>query len=220
MSVVPILNDVKNSKSRGLPKGKTGLSRSWVSRLLGVRRWVNRQRPGVISAPAKNHRSQVYRFKKKREETRLGVEPLEVRKLLSVTYDWDSDTGTLSVTSDELADSIVITADENGPTSMARVNEQEVTLASQIHRIVIDAGGGGDMINLSAINSEFTGLRATNSISVLAGEGADLVLGSKFNDTLSGGGDNDVIYGGDGNDQLYGGDGHDQVIPVLWPILL
>jgi Ca2+-binding RTX toxin-like protein len=68
--------------------------------------------------------------------------------------------------------------------------------------LTITGGTGADTIDVSGM---------TNGVSIVAGDGNDLITGSLGNDNLSGGAFNDTILGGDGNDVISGGSGTDML---------
>nr|WP_281026251.1 calcium-binding protein [Rhizobium laguerreae] len=86
-----------------------------------------------------------------------------------------------------------------------------------------DGGDGIDTLNFTyytashnidlalgkVLFSDGTFEQATNIENVVAGSGANQILGSSANNQLDGGAGNDVISGNDGNDILIGGDGDD-----------
>jgi Ca2+-binding RTX toxin-like protein len=68
---------------------------------------------------------------------------------------------------------------------------------------IIDAGAGDDVVDLTSTRF------ALGDITVLAGDGNDVVWASSGNDILYGGAGNDTLVGGVGNDLLDGGTGAD-----------
>jgi Ca2+-binding RTX toxin-like protein len=104
--------------------------------------------------------------------------------------------------------------------------ERFSTLAvSSVQRIEVDAGGGGDMIDMR---------QSPVRVTVNGGTGEDIIYGSEFNDILYsesgtafwygtdsgaigwifGFGGNDIIGGGNGNDWLSGGEGDDTLFGI------
>jgi Ca2+-binding RTX toxin-like protein len=67
-------------------------------------------------------------------------------------------------------------------------------LASQVTKIVVNAGEGNDSVKISSNIKRET-----------------LLNGGDGNDSIWGGAGRDVIYGGRGDDRLYGNDGSDQL---------
>jgi Ca2+-binding RTX toxin-like protein len=76
--------------------------------------------------------------------------------------------------------------------------------------MIIDAGGGNDLITTGSGNDV---IRGGGGIDIIyAGDGDDVLLGGTGNDDLFGGAGNDVLIGGDGSDMLFGGSGRDLMI--------
>jgi hypothetical protein len=71
--------------------------------------------------------------------------------------------------------------------------------------LVVNGGGGGDTITATA-------LAGVMKLTIDAGAGDDIILGSLGADTLRGGADNDTITGDHGNDSLDGGVGNDRFV--------
>ena len=93
------------------------------------------------------------------------------------------------------------------------VDGSTVTLGSGLEAIQLFAKGGDDDVDLSDLLYSFSA-----GITILGGDGDDLIegtgqadhiFGGAGNDTLMGGGGNDVQHGEAGNDMLIGGDGDD-----------
>jgi Ca2+-binding RTX toxin-like protein len=113
-------------------------------------------------------------------------------------------THTLTVTSDQAADTITLAA----AGGVITVNGQATTLAADNQaNIVVDAGDGADTVDASA-------LAVTNysTLTVDGGLGDDLITGGKGNDTLDGGAGNDRVIGFQGGDTLKGGEGNDVLV--------
>lgn len=72
--------------------------------------------------------------------------------------------------------------------------------------LVIIGGNGDDAIDLSAIFGQ------AFDITVLGGEGNDVLLGSAGDDVIFGGAGDDILVGGDGFDLLSGGPGDNTLI--------
>lgn len=68
---------------------------------------------------------------------------------------------------------------------------------------VIDAGGGNDLVDLTSTRFSY------GDVTILGGDGNDVLWSSAGNDHIYGGTGNDDIDGGSGNDVLYGGTGAD-----------
>jgi uncharacterized delta-60 repeat protein len=71
-------------------------------------------------------------------------------------------------------------------------------------RIAINALAGNDTVDASA---------SPVPITLIGGEGNDLLLGGRFADLLQGNAGNDTLFGGQRNDRLYGDDGNDYLNP-------
>lgn len=78
-----------------------------------------------------------------------------------------------------------------------------------IELVVVDGGGGDDLINASAGGTSIVGDPFEISLNILGGDGADTLLGGIGNDTIQGGDGNDLLVGLDGGDSLIGGKGDD-----------
>ena len=76
--------------------------------------------------------------------------------------------------------------------------------------MIIDAGGGNDLITTGSGNDVIRGGAGVDIIYSEAGD--DVILGGIGNDDLFGGAGNDVLIGGDGTDMLFGGSGRDFLI--------
>jgi Ca2+-binding RTX toxin-like protein len=111
---------------------------------------------------------------------------------------------TLTVTSDQAADTITLAA----AGGVVTVNRQATTLAANDQaKIVVNAGDGADTVDATALaNSDYAAL------TVDGGNGDDLLTGGSDNDHLLGGGGNDRVVGFKGNDDLEGGDGNDVLV--------
>src|SRR5688572_18843015 len=141
---------------------------------------------------------------------------LESRRLLSATLD----AGVWHITGDAArrapADVIFVEPDpQDSGILRATVNGVEVGSANlpDISRIEIDAGRGSDRVT---VRLGETGNAAGIAVSVLGGDGDDILtgsaaaeefLGGRGNDRIDGAGGNDAISGDAGNDRLLGGDG-------------
>jgi VCBS repeat-containing protein len=65
---------------------------------------------------------------------------------------------------------------------------------------ILDGGAGDDVLDAS---------RATRGVTLIGGEGNDVLLGGRGNDVLAGGDGCDILVGGYGDDMLFGGAGMD-----------
>jgi Ca2+-binding RTX toxin-like protein len=113
-------------------------------------------------------------------------------------------TDTLTVTSDQAADTITLAA----AGGFITVNGQATTLAANNQaKIVVNAGDGADTVDASALAVANYG-----ALTINGGEGADLLTGGAGNDNLRGDGGNDRVIGFKGNDDLEGGAGNDVLV--------
>jgi Ca2+-binding RTX toxin-like protein len=89
--------------------------------------------------------------------------------------------------------------------------------ASQVTRIVIDAGGGNDTVSLDTAGLTGNGdtpitipavvRGGTGNDSLMGGYGTDILLGGAGSDSLCGNSGRDILVGGNGVDALYDGSG-------------
>jgi Ca2+-binding RTX toxin-like protein len=83
------------------------------------------------------------------------------------------------------------------------INGQTRGPFSGVGKVVVNAGSGNDLVNLSKLF-----LNATAN----GGPGNDTLTGTQADDVLNGESGNDVLDGGPGNDHLLGGDGDDTLV--------
>lgn len=124
--------------------------------------------------------------------------------------------GVLSVTGDNLSNTIVISRNAAGA---ILVNGGAVPVAgvaptvANTQLIQVFGLGGPDTLTLSEVNGALPRANlfggADNDV-LTAGSGTDQLFGQAGNDTLSGRGGSDLMFGGADNDVLTGGDGDDQ----------
>ena len=111
---------------------------------------------------------------------------------------------TLTVTSDQAADTITLAA----AGGVITVNGQATTLAADRNaKIVVNAGDGADTVNASALAAA-----DYSTLTVNGGDGDDLLTGGSDNDDLRGDGGNDRVVGFRGTDDLEGGAGNDVLV--------
>ena len=113
--------------------------------------------------------------------------------------------GVVSVSGTSGADSIVISVDGSGASSVTHATRNGLmqTLDTpNIAQVNVDAGDGNDTVIADT---------GTPAMYALGGAGDDVIKGGAGNDTLSGGSGRNKLYGGDGNDRLNGSSGHDQL---------
>jgi Ca2+-binding RTX toxin-like protein len=145
-----------------------------------------------------------------------SLEPLEPRRLLSVTLDSH---GIVHVEGTRRHDAVQVTAStsKGRPTIHVNLNGHDfVFRAAAVRQIQILTGIGDDQIIdgvpfLTSLPHD-TSDRTTVPMNVLAGAGNDTVTGSDANDTINGQAGDDVIYGFGGNDLITCGDGNDSVL--------
>ena len=117
--------------------------------------------------------------------------PVVVGNNLTVTSDAGADTVTLGVTG-----------------GFITVNGTATTLAADPNaQIVVNAGGGNDTVDASAL-----AVTNYNTLTINGGEGDDLLTGGAGNDEVNGDSGEDRVVGFKGNDQLHGGEGNDVLV--------
>lgn len=104
--------------------------------------------------------------------------------------------GTLTIIGDNTAEKFVIRQDNAGVHLQGGPNYAN----SAVQKIVINAGGGNDVVDLRTVRVPST---------VYGGAGNDVLVGGDGSDTLDGGDGNDRLFGNGGYDYLYGGAGTD-----------
>ena len=80
---------------------------------------------------------------------------------------------------------------------------------STFDRIVIDAGGGDDIVRMDESNGAFT---HEEQVTIIGGDGNDTLMGGVGAETFHGGRGDDTIYGGLGTDVIFMGEGNDTVV--------
>jgi Ca2+-binding RTX toxin-like protein len=115
---------------------------------------------------------------------------------------------TLTITGDPANAGETITLTVDGATGQLALNGTATGLtADDDAAIVVNAAGGADTINASALARDRYG-----TLTVSGGGGDDLITGGADNDTLLGDAGNDRVIGAPGNDDLEGGAGNDQLV--------
>jgi hypothetical protein len=117
--------------------------------------------------------------------------------------------GVLSVRGTEAADHISIY--QQGESVFVLEFNRSANLltipAAQLRSIIVEAGGGNDVVDIGGRTRPSANLRPlTVPATVNGGAGTDIIYGANGNDTLRGGSGNDYVYGGSGNDRLVAGD--------------
>ena len=104
-------------------------------------------------------------------------------------------------------DVAIIDGDASGVAVLGLAAQINITGAeSALDRLVIDAGAGDDVLVAANLSSNGIGL------TLLGGDGDDVLIGGDGDDILSGGAGDDVLVGGPGADVLDGGDGDDLIV--------
>jgi Ca2+-binding RTX toxin-like protein len=111
---------------------------------------------------------------------------------------------TLTVTSDAGADTITFGVASGFITVNGTATALEATPAAEI---VVNAGGGNDTVDASALTAT-----TYNNATINGGEGDDLLTGGARNDLVNGEAGEDRVVGFKGNDVLQGGDGNDVLV--------
>lgn len=151
----------------------------------------------------------------------LRVESLEERTLLSVTVFFSE--GVLYIDStDNSANSVTLSAGLGGgllinsqtpAISSASTGELLGTalLASQVTCIRLDVGSGADNVDFSAVVPQTFPSIISGCITISAGGGDNVMVGSEFSDILLAGNGADLVHGLDGDDLVRVGDGNNTV---------
>jgi Ca2+-binding RTX toxin-like protein len=118
--------------------------------------------------------------------------------------------GILTVTGTAADDGITVRCEGGNVTvNQAEPSGGPVT-CSNLHRILVFAGGGSDHVSLADVMpSAFGGLE---NVSADGEEGDDTVIGSGLGDSLVGGGGVDSLRGGNGRDRLDPGPGPGEIL--------
>jgi hypothetical protein len=126
-------------------------------------------------------------------------------------------TGVLTITGNDLDNTIVVTRDGAGN---ILVNNGAVSISGGVATVAntsliqIFGNGGNDQLSLDESNGAMPAANMSGGAgndTLTGGTGADVLNGGIGNDTLLGKGGADILLGGDGDDVLTGGDGDDQV---------
>ncbi|HKB40616.1 MAG TPA: hypothetical protein VKD72_29590, partial [Gemmataceae bacterium] len=141
------------------------------------------------------------------EFARVRLEPLEDRYVPALITSFDPDIGQLTVTSDA-DDAISVASAVVDGVSVVTVNGlPETAPAASVRSLVVVGGPGDNMIDLSGVSPQ--SFVALLSVTVDGALGADVILGSPFDDEIRGGLGDDELSGGGGADLLEGGLGDD-----------
>jgi Ca2+-binding RTX toxin-like protein len=190
--------------------------KTWLKRLATLKKSGRHSRKNALNS---NHSAPSEILE---QRTYLSVSSLVSNSQLIVVADGDD---VIEVRSDPGGSGVVqLVANGVIDTSLPSIQ------ASQIESILVDAGPGDNLVDLTGVNSgDFSFVNPLDGsrvrIDVDGGDGADTILGSfSFDDVLIGGdGDdsinttgvinlgNQTIDGGDGNDIIRGGSGNDLI---------
>ena len=152
--------------------------------IMTLRNWLSGIRSKFIGKSRATRRSQ------QPKRTASAAEMLEIRQVPTAAV---LQAGVLTITGSDQADNIVVS--KSG--ANLRVSGVTTTFtASSVKSIVVNAGGGNDTVDLSAV---------TVSTQVFGGAGNDVLIGGSGKDSLNGEANNDVLRGNGGNDVLDGG---------------
>jgi Ca2+-binding RTX toxin-like protein len=122
--------------------------------------------------------------------------------------------GTLTITGDAADNSIFMRLKAGAPNTLELDLGGDGTAEQSFDRntfttIVVNAGGGNDLIRLDVLNGVFTAQEATT---VKGQDGNDTLQGTPRDETFEGGAGDDTLDTNGGNDNFLGGAGNDQVI--------
>lgn len=114
----------------------------------------------------------------------------------SVSHTFDRATGVLTITGDDAND--IIEVRQNGANVYYHANgsgKLGLTPARQVRAIVVNAGGGNDVVTAPTVTKMLT-IHGEAGNDVLSGSGvANTIIGGAGNDTINGLGGGDVLYG-------------------------
>ncbi|MCX7423630.1 MAG: calcium-binding protein [Planctomycetia bacterium] len=147
-----------------------------------------------------NRRASTFKRRSQQNQQCVAAEVLEIRQVPAATAILQ--TGVLTITGSNQDDNIVVT--KTG-TKLAVSGVTATFTASSVRSIVVNAGGGDDTVDLTAVSVP---------TKVSGGTGNDSLTGGSGNDTLMGEDGNDMLRGNAGNDSLDGGVGFDLVREV------
>src|SRR5262249_38186406 len=143
-----------------------------------------------------------------------GIEPPigEVEQDLGSTYKASIKRGTLTITGNDASSKLALRLGANGRLEVDVGDDGTADFSfdrSKFSSIVIDAGGGDDIVRMDESNGAFT---TDEQITIIGGPGDDTLIGGIGAETFYGGPGNDTIIGGGGNDVIFGGDGDDTIV--------
>lgn len=134
------------------------------------------------------------------------VESLERRSLLAAAVgSVELVNGVLEVSGTNRNDTIVLAANADPTKVDVTLNGATTThdLGPVTGGVRVNGGNGNDTLTVSAALSV--------AVTVLGGNGKDVLAGGDGDDSLDGGNGNDSLAGGGGDDSLYGGNGNDSL---------
>lgn len=146
------------------------------------------------------------------ERRRLQVDPLEERRLLTVSAIFSG--SDLTVTGDANANNISITFEDVSGTDYLIVKDGVTTIfdgtpsdqnveTSEVSGITVSGAAGDDTLTLVDVNTTNSFSLSGGNVLVSGGDDDDTITGSAFHDSLTGGGGNDTYVFGSGT---FGGD--------------
>jgi len=98
---------------------------------------------------------------------------------------------------------IIVVSNATGNVGISSANGNDTISVSNVTGVVsIDSGAGNDVITVNSIIS-------ATPVSILAGEGNDIIYGGNTNAIIQAGAGNDTVVSGSGNKQITGGLGND-----------
>jgi Ca2+-binding RTX toxin-like protein len=112
--------------------------------------------------------------------------------------------GTLLVTGNGASDQLELRLKPGSPSTLqldvgANGSANFSFARNRFKRIVVDAGGGSDVVRISETNGAFTNKERTT---LRGGPGSDTLTGGSFGETFAGGAGSDMVSGGDGADSF------------------
>jgi Ca2+-binding RTX toxin-like protein len=140
------------------------------------------------------------------------IADLELAANTALAYKATVRKGTLYVTGNAASSRLALRL---GPTGLLEVDVGDDGTAeykfdrSTFSRIVVDGGGGDDVIRMDESNGAFTNQEA---VTLMGGDGNDTLTGGVGAETFYGGAGNDTIDGRQGNDVVFLGAGDDTFV--------
>ena len=144
-----------------------------------------------------------------RQSTPFNYSPLEERRLLAVTVDYNPVNSLLIITGDAADDEVYINNTTPGIISVDVVGDTVHNFDQALIEAIDYEGGQGDDILVNNTALPMTAYGYAGNDYIVGGPGADFIHGGPGDDIIYGHGGNDDINGHTGIDLLYGGDGDD-----------